>query len=599
MNRTPDGEAPEPAVNTTSTDTSIVAPTTTDSGINNTTTDATDHGPTPEPFDPTAAAAAIIDEARSIQELLRTYEQNTRQLKEEVQEFILREVAEQSRHKSLSVTVAQDELRSLQNAAYIKFYHQYKGAERGDCAADAVVMPTARIADGSSGVFSSSSSAQVGWAAAARHHAWAPDSAVALSSYGDLREVLLGWRGRSAASDGQLRQLCSDLFSSPSSDGGGSDSGAEDDVGLCCFFSGQLYTPALPSAAAAADLRSLFWHRLPLEPSPAPQHHRAVDAAVSVYTAVAAGASAVPAAAALESHLRTCRASRDNNNADDESTAESKDTTAAAAAAAGPYDNTRPQILGDVHDSVVCVRPARLAATQPFRAVFIRGELLGVEHLGPQVDALRILCPGGGGGASSDTTTSDRARQRICRTFEGLFAAFCGDGGGGGDAPGPFARGAVITAAIAAEPLPPAASDGDASLVHSAGVVLHICTMGPSLPFRWHFTWPEICSMGQVRAGASASTATPPVFKVTRLAVSEVSPFDALSAVCFPVLNDQITAALSGGGQAPAAVAASDPPAASIPQHKDPAGRNNTLGGVVAVGSAAAAIAAMLLLMRR
>lgn len=551
--RTPDGEAVEPQKDTTALEISH------------------EEYPTPAPFDVKASASAIIDDARSIQRLLKTYEENTRRLKDDVEEFICRDVEEESRFRALSVAVAQEELLSLQNANFVRFSHGYRA---GDVEPEEV-MPTSRMgnqnptpADGAI-----RSSAKVSWAE--KLHPWTPDRVVALKAYGDVREVLLGWRSRNEASNNNFAALCEDVF------------GADRETArFCCFFNGQLYSPfplGLSEYVAASSpvLQNCFWdlfealggRNLP---------DVAVEAAVHSYAAFSSGASS-QTANQLEQHLWNGICMAGNGS---------------TATPEGFMNNHAPQIVGDTHDCLAAVSPSRLHNTQTFRGFFMRGNLVAVEHTGPPVDVLRLLClPADRRGGEATTVPCDyaeREKRRVVATFRGLFDEFCGSDD-------VLQRSAVMTLAIAPEALPEA-SAGGAAVPHSSGVVLSVRPIVPALPFFWHLTWAEICSMGQMLADpskASTTNAAGVTFKCTRLAVAALTPTDTLSTKYFPVLNKQITIAQASGKRPETTTTlaqdSNTPSSGSVRNHDDPNKVAVRVAGAVAVASTAAAAAAFLL----
>lgn len=66
----------------------------------------------------------------------------------------------------------------------------------------------------------------------------------------------------------------------------------------------------------------------------------------------------------------------------------------------------------------------------------------------------------------------------------------------------------------------------------SSCTLLDIRPISPTLPFNWHLTWEELCSVGQKSDPEKAV-----LYNLTRVSVAELNPCDALSSAYFPHIN--------------------------------------------------------------
>ncbi|RNF13174.1 uncharacterized protein Tco025E_06303 [Trypanosoma conorhini] len=192
----------------------------------------------------------------------------------------------------------------------------------------------------------------------------------------------------------------------------------------------------------------------------------------------------------------------------------------------GAMGQGEQRLLGDGHDTLSIVDHTRLLHSAVFRGFFLSGQLRGVESVGAQANLMVPLF--GVNGSESQ----QRVERRVVDVFEGLQRQ---EGG-------PLSACMNAAVLLAVQGGASAAGDGASPLRF---VVLDVRPLAPSLPFTWHFTWAEICALGQLDTGAGAGhgSVSLPVFKTTRVAVASLEPYDALSREAFPVLNGYLRGA--------------------------------------------------------
>lgn len=463
------------------------------------------------------AADRVVSEARSIQELLKTYAENTRQLQEDTAKFSAREAEEQSQFNALAAAVAKQEISSLQNTAYVRYTHSRREVDVDGEA----VLPTQRMREQQG---ASSPSAHIDgrrklgelwWFSqmkSTRFAHWAPDSAVSLRGYGDVREVLQGWRKPTSSSAADFEDLQNTLF--PEGVAMGECAAAVHEEALTCFANGFLFYPQkTASRVTEVHLREEF-NRVG-----GGGHDDASASALLAYTNCVT----------LTSALTKGEFDEIWRSAEDQATA---------------GDNTRLFLCGDEHDCIAVVHPAHLQNTQLFRAFFMADEVVAVEHIGAQVDVLGLLVSqlvdddgSSALGFGKRKRLREAAQRRLVNTFAQLYEA-CDCSGR------PGMGGVVMIAAIAQEPLTDFSGDS-AALSHRRGVVLDVRPLTPAIPFSWHLSWGEVCAIGQVVAGERTV-----LFKAGHVPAACLEPCDALSSLLFPTVNT----VLLSEGQAVAAV---------------------------------------------
>ncbi|ESL09373.1 hypothetical protein TRSC58_02905 [Trypanosoma rangeli SC58] len=422
-----------------------------------------------EPLDVRVFARAMCEEAYSIQKLLHEYTDKTRALDEEVRGFVERDNAEEDALQLIVTDVAHAEMRALRNVRYVEFLQQRSGTLAEEAAEGAVVCPAS--ADGRSCGY------VAGCLAALCNGA--PDSVFDLGKYGDVVEVLLGWRSATSTSRAQLDALCASIF------------GGAPDISMCVLLvNGFLYTPCGTGDA----------HKLA---------EKDVEAATVEGGSVVAEEVLVQWLDAVVMHsLLTGNRLRDIFEA------------------AGAMERSEHWLVGDGHDTLSIVVHTRLLHSAVFRGFFFSGQLRGVESVGAQANLMFPLF------GVTGSESQRRVERRVVDVFESLQRQ---EG-----RPLSACKNAAVLLAVQGDVL--AASDGALPLRF---VVLDIRPLAPSLPFTWHFTWAEICALGQLDTapGVGDGSVPLPVFKTTRVAVASLEPYDALSREAFPALNGYLRGA--------------------------------------------------------
>ncbi|KAH9599355.1 hypothetical protein LSM04_007368 [Trypanosoma melophagium] len=195
--------------------------------------------------------------------------------------------------------------------------------------------------------------------------------------------------------------------------------------------------------------------------------------------------------------------------------------------AAGEAEGNELGLLGDGCDVLTIVDHTRLQRSAFFRGFFFSGELRGVESIGPHANLLSSLF------GACGVHSQQEMERRIVDVFEGLSEQR--------GKPLCVCKNVVVLLAVQIN------GDGVTSLNVGESsllrfVVLDIRPLSPNLPFSWHFTWGEVCALGQLYTtnGTEHHALSLPVFKAVRVAVVSLDPYDAHSCKVFPVINDRI-----------------------------------------------------------
>ncbi|TPP55078.1 hypothetical protein CGC20_37615 [Leishmania donovani] len=198
------------------------------------------------------------------------------------------------------------------------------------------------------------------------------------------------------------------------------------------------------------------------------------------------------------------------------------------------------RLTGDAWDTLSFAHPDRLKHAVMVRGFFFKGRLSLVEQLGAEVDK----------GSSMLEERGQRVQRLFAQTLSTLYRELeraC--------------NGATMLGETA---LPPNAALTVAVKVPSSerdvvkGVLLDVHPVSPQLPFDGHVTWMDVCAVGRQRACAPPGTQGPlgaaavsrgssdeecsVLFRLTRLPVASLQPYDAVSRRVFPLLNRQLTA---------------------------------------------------------
>nr|CCD11915.1 unnamed protein product [Trypanosoma congolense IL3000] len=178
-------------------------------------------------------------------------------------------------------------------------------------------------------------------------------------------------------------------------------------------------------------------------------------------------------------------------------------------------------LLGDNCDVLVVVEHTRLLNSVIVRGFVFSGELRAVESVGAQMNLLSALF-------SSDEMKSQKDIEE-CVT--GVFYQLL-------EQQRVLAcewRDAVVTLAIQRECI----EGKDISSQTLGFVVLDVRPLSPEVPFLWHFTWAEVCALGQLGplVEGSVSARVKPVFKTVRVALASLEPYDDLSRKMFSLIK--------------------------------------------------------------
>ncbi|CCW70797.1 unnamed protein product [Phytomonas sp. Hart1] len=469
-------------------------------------------------FDIKASANRIADEAQSIQELIKHYGRLARQFQDDVAQHVLKEVEESNRFKSLYATVAKAELDSLRNNDFITYSHQRMEADvDSEC-----TFPTSRMrAHGRAEEFQEDLG-EVSWVSrlnASEFSHWSPDVSSSLKAHGDIREVFLGWRKRNDSLDIVFKHMCELLFDSPHQ---ARDVNSPTDQKYVCFFNGLPFTP--PSVANVDDNIDL-WKQLASFRDHFQTTRTVEDGVVNiaqVYTDTIIDLS-------ILTKKQFCEVLWFNYEF------ESNSTPYLGTISKSFYNNFTPNIQCDIHDNILLVNPSRLHGSQPFRGFFIKSKLIAVEHIGTPVNISLLLSSSRDRIIKIENDNVNKMDQ-IVQMFIKIFLSI---NNGVDDTP----ASTVITATFKYDEFLPFSNIG-ATMPSQLGTVLDVRPITPSLPFCWHFTWAEICALGQLnqdeRVFRTNCDAKDVIFKVTNIPASSLLEYDTLSALVFPILNQEM-----------------------------------------------------------
>ncbi|KEG11145.1 hypothetical protein DQ04_02931000 [Trypanosoma grayi] len=408
----------------------------------------------------------MCEEACSIQTLLHEYTEKTRTLGREVGGFMQRDSAEEDALQKIVLDVARAEMSALRDVRYMEFSHRRgeMGSARDTGGADTCSSSTRRGCGGCvAGCVASLCDGR-------------PDAFFELFEYGDVGDVLLGWRSATRNARVQFDALCASVIDSVP------------DISSCVLLvNGILYTPCDAFDACELTEREL-------------ETILGGDGGVVAEEALVRWQDAV-----VMRSLLTCDRLRGVWNA------------------AGGSEGSGLCLMGDGHDTLALVDHTRLLRSAVFRGFFFSGELRAVESVGAQANVLATIL------GASDGDSQEEMERCVVDVFTGLQRQ---EGH-----PLSGCKNAVVMLAVQGDV--PAAAPAACGRPLVRFVVLDIRPLAPNLPFAWHFTWAEVCALGQLdaRTGAGHLPTPLPVFKMTRVAVAALEPYDTLSRRLFPVLN--------------------------------------------------------------
>ncbi|KPA76209.1 hypothetical protein ABB37_07960 [Leptomonas pyrrhocoris] len=497
----------------------------------------------------------IVDEARSIQALLRDYQQRNESLKGVLSGFVHREIDEHAKLLHLRAAVDQAELAALRNSQYMEYVskhakqeqpHVFSAASSPDVSANAASAH--REQSSPHCVTGSTSKSKVWWveklekADSAKFRGWLPDSVLALNGEESVTHVWLGWKNATSASEEAFTKVVDRVYSCSNTH----PSTAE--AAFSCFGNGFLCTtPAEVDANVFASLEKKVSFIVTAADNFAYSENdesafdsltRRIAWMTSLYNTELYDAVAMSRACFVDNmwpkHV--------------------------AGAANATYNATVAdglRLCGDDRDTLVFVNPERLRTTITIRGFFFHGDVGLVEQLGAEVDMTALfLSTDHHFRANEECRTW--ARSSIVRTLRALYAALSAQTSESGKVVDASATtNLVLTVALNLPPSKNGLFDG---------VLLDARPISPQLPFEGRTTWMEVCAVGRQKDGVcttvedskNAEKQNAPhdvfdenvVFRLAYLPVAFVQPYDAISQRIFPLLNEASKSRLGGSAGA-------------------------------------------------
>lgn len=438
---------------------------------------------------------SLIAEARSIQALLKSYQQAQTELEKDVKEFVNRDSAEAEQNSHLRKKVALAELELCSNTDFLMFERERESIDYS--------YPTRRMREGNNELECSKSTKKFSMEEVCKLSEQlqlsTPSTSLSLTSYCDLVEVLLGWRPfveKNFTPDAE--QLCLHLFESLNND----------QQFICCcnglpLFHPELLDPSPPLLDKMSQAIKSSIASIPLKV--------VASVATQIYSNLILGSSVVTKEK-LFSMVDKC--ARSTN----------KEVNGLAFSFLG----------GDMYDNFSLVEERKLVDTQLFRGFFFDNELRVVEHLGPEVDVMCLL------GSADNKTLGELGKRKgeisvaVQRRLKEVFVSFHQKLVGSSYLNALDLRGKNLKNTKIC--LIAAFKRGMLSMpeeeIVSSCTLLDIRPISPTLPFNWHLTWEELCSVGQKSDPEKAV-----LYNLTRVSVAELNPCDALSSAYFPHIN--------------------------------------------------------------
>lgn len=439
----------------------------------------------------------LIAEARSIQGLLSEYRQSQEDLQNVVNEFVNRDMQEESRKQELHRKVALSEMELCSNMDYLKFEKKFNPANG--------VIPTRRMkestTDSNVKVPQLFQTIRTVCEVKSELGNFSPYNGVQLRDFCDLVEVLLGWRPKDKSFNSECDSLCTNLFSLSASHNF-----------ICCCNGFPLYPFELYDKKSSQILIEIK------------------DALCDVVSQVPFSAAAPLSAQQYQNQLLL------NSSLSQEDLfgllvnySECKDKNI--------FDGHALTLLtGDHSDNVIVVEQQQLIDTQLFRGFFFKGELRIIEHVGPEVDVMCLLCSVDAISLKSCSETKKETTQaeeeRLRQTFYDIYSKLASNEKFN---PPEVVEGNLnelsiyLTLAVKRQLL--------SSRIHQCTLV-DVRRISPTIPFLWHLSWEELCSVGQKKGDATRTSEV--VFKVTKVSVLELNASDALSKKYFSSINSLI-----------------------------------------------------------
>ncbi|CAJ1987879.1 hypothetical protein conserved [Leishmania donovani] len=488
-----------------------------------------------------SAVEAFVADATDIRDLLYKYRADAELLRHELSSFVHREIDEQAQFSHLRASVNQTELASLHDPRFIEYLAR-REAEEKRVTPSAFSAGDATISDQTDGVGATNASADFQWWAQRMKEegspwlrCWTPDAALPLAAFRRLSDVWKGWKHTSAAYDTEFDRMLEEVYAStpPSS--------CSANMRYCCFGNGALcILPIKDDVAIMDDLEK----RVSLMAGASSEPFSRSPSSLSTDNAGYAVASMLDSYFA---ELTSAVAMTRDELHEKVSTLMQKKKLANADSHATVADSFR--LTGDAWDTLSFAHPDRLKHAVMVRGFFFKGRLSLVEQLGAEVDVVPLFFA-----HEKGSSMLEERGQRVQRLFSQTLSTLYRE----------LERACNGATMLGETALPPNAALTVAVKVPSSerdvvkGVLLDVHPVSPQLPFDGHVTWMDVCAVGRQRACAPPGTQGPlgaaavsrgssdeecsVLFRLTRLPVASLQPYDAVSRRVFPLLNRQLTA---------------------------------------------------------
>jgi hypothetical protein len=487
--------------------------------------------------------STFVDEAKSIQALLQSYQQKTACLKQDLSGFVHREVDEHTRLLHLRAAVDKAELTALRDTKYVEYVTTHAKSQQSqsesstpfDSGVSSHILKVPHESAPECIQNYSVSEKSIWWEDKLKRHRttwarrWRPDMVLSLEGEEDVVHVWLGWRTANKTTTVAFERMVERIYAPEEAERG--DATRE----LTCFGNGFLYTAAAETdigtlANLQEKARSIVVVADHLSHSEDGGHcfdrlARRTAWVASLYNAELCHAAAMP----LERFVERMWPRRDLMATDELS---------------NPSIGSGLRLCGDGRDTLVFVDPKRLQRTVTVRGFFFNGVVGLVEQLGVEVDITTLLLPPD---QSPSKAKDYRLRTRSCilRTLCTLYAAIISPSSDDESVSCTSTpANMVLTVALEFPALKNGLFDG---------VLLDARTLSPQLPFEGRTTWMEVCAMGRQQdnlrrceensgeaneASALLKAAEENVvFRLAYLSVASLQPYDVISTQVFPLLN--------------------------------------------------------------
>ncbi|CBZ25448.1 conserved hypothetical protein [Leishmania mexicana MHOM/GT/2001/U1103] len=501
---------------------------------------SSEHNPGVLPSCTNSAVEAFVADATDIRDLLYKYRADAELLTHGLRSFVHREIYEQAQFSHLRASANQTELASLRDPRFIEYLAR-RQAEGKRVGLSAFSGGDVTISDQTDGVGATNASTDCQWWAQRMKEegspwlqCWAPDAALPLAAFKRLPDVWKGWKHPSAAYDTEFDRMLEEVYArTPPS--------CSATMRYCCFGNGTLCILPIEDDVAIMDgfeksvsqMAGASWEPFSKSP-PLLSTDNAGYAVASVLDSYFAELTSAVAMTRDELHEKV-------------STLVQKKKLANMDSHATVADSFR--LTGDAWDTLSFAHPDRLKHAVMVRGFFFKGRLSLVEQLGAEVDVAPLFFADEKG-----SSMLEERGQRVQRLFSQTLSTLYSE----------LERACHGVTVPGETALPPNAALTVAVNVPSSerdvvkGVLLDVHPVSPQLPFDGHVTWMDVCAVGRQRACAPPGTQEPlgaaavsrgssdeeysVLFRLTRLPVASLQPYDAVSRRVFPLLNRQLTA---------------------------------------------------------